>query len=304
MQNEPLRELAWLADAPLFIDGPQVTAFYEAVVAPSAHEKRITISLKNLEGKKTIIGGAAKAEIGLTDWLATVFPFISAKGEIDVKAERERQLQQERGQVIELEPISSPHRQLIYLAFHYAAQLPHRLKIVADPAKDSSWYEPEFVAELPRALVFLDFQRGAQFIPMAAEVDAGKVVLMHVEAACSFVGARENPNPPPDDKQLKGRELDAAWARYWQWYADNFHPLRAIDVIEKTVADGGRIRWIDYRVPLIGGKTVHLHVCGRGEYDTGVFAYNTVRRAWRYGMRLVGTVKSSPDINVLAMFDK
>src|SRR5215813_13052393 len=197
MQNEPLRELAWLADAPLFIDGPQVEAFYEAVVAPSAKEKRVTISLKNLEGKKTVIGGTAKAEIGLADWLASVFPFITAKGEVGVKADRERQVQEERGESIELEPISSPHRQLIYLAFHYAAHLPHRLKMIADPKKDASWYDGEFISELPRALVFLDFQPNAKFIPMAAEVNDGKVVLMHVEAACSFVGARENPNPPP-----------------------------------------------------------------------------------------------------------
>jgi hypothetical protein len=75
--------------------------------------------------------------------------------------------------------------------------------------------------------------------------------------------------------------------------------------VEKVVGDGGRIRWIDYRVPLLkDGKTAHLHVSGRGAYDTGVFAYNLIRRGFRHGLRLVGTVKSAPDINVLAIFEK
>jgi hypothetical protein len=47
-----------------------------------------------------------------------------------------------------------------------------------------------------------------------------------------------------------------------------------------------------------------LHVVGRGEFDTGVFAYNFVTRGWKYGLRVVGAIKAGPDINVLAIYEK
>ncbi len=75
--------------------------------------------------------------------------------------------------------------------------------------------------------------------------------------------------------------------------------------VERVIADGGRTRWIDYRVPVTpDGTTVHLHVCGREQYDTGTFAYNLIKRGYKHGLRLVGTLKSEPDVNVLAIFDR
>src|SRR6266566_6181534 len=52
--------------------------------------------------------------------------------------------------------------------------------------------------------------------------------------------------------------------------------------------------WIDYRVTLDTGELLHFHVVAHGDYDTGVFAYNLVRRGERYGMRIVGSLKSQP----------
>ena len=46
---------------------------------------------------------------------------------------------------------------------------------------------------------------------------------------------------------------------------------------------------------------MHLHLGARGKYDTGVFAYNLVNRTFKHGVRLVGTLKSEPDLNVLAI---
>jgi hypothetical protein len=74
-------------------------------------------------------------------------------------------------------------------------------------------------------------------------------------------------------------------------------------VIENVIGDGGRPRWIDYRVP-VGEMTLHLHVVGHGETDTGVFAYNLVKRGWKHGLRVVGSMKSEPDLNVLAIYEK
>lgn len=76
-------------------------------------------------------------------------------------------------------------------------------------------------------------------------------------------------------------------------------------VVEEAAAENGRIRWIDYRVPLTeDGDTLHLHLCPSGNYDTGTFAYNFVKRGYKHGLRLVGTLKSEPDMNVLAIYDK
>jgi hypothetical protein len=75
--------------------------------------------------------------------------------------------------------------------------------------------------------------------------------------------------------------------------------------VEEASSHKGRIRWIDYRLPVTrAGDTLHLHVCPAGRYDTGVFAYNLIKRGFKHGLRLVGTLKSEPDMNVLAIYDK
>ena len=66
-------------------------------------------------------------------------------------------------------------------------------------------------------------------------------------------------------------------------------------VIEEASQRHGRIRWIDFRLPMnSGGHTLHLHVVPAGKSDAGVFGYNFVRRAFKHGVRLVGTLKSEP----------
>lgn len=304
VEAKDLVALAWLADAPLFIDAEQVRAFYDAVVRPEAEQKKITLSLKSLEAEKTAIGAEAKATISIAKLITTVFPFLDASVEAKAQASTETQESKEETRTIELQPISSPQRQLVQLALHYALQLPSRMKIVVNPA-NPTWYDAEFIQSLPRALVFIDFPPKTAFIPMAAELNNGKVVLIYEEAAKAFTGGQENPNPRPDEGRLSEKDAREAWDRYWRWFAENFDSYHAMAAVEKTVGDGGRIRWIDYRVPLLTeGKTAHLHVSGHGEQDTGVFAYNLVRRGYRHGLRLVGTVKSAPDVNVLALFEK
>ena len=53
-------------------------------------------------------------------------------------------------------------------------------------------------------------------------------------------------------------------------------------------------RWIAYRMILPSSTTLHLDVSARGDYDTGVFAYKFIRRGERYGLRIVGSLKSKP----------
>lgn len=45
-------------------------------------------------------------------------------------------------------------------------------------------------------------------------------------------------------------------------------------------------------------------MAGRGEFDTGVFAYDLVMRGWKNGLRIVGSLRSKPGLNVLAIYTK
>jgi len=302
-----LAKLGWLADAPLFIDGEQVKGFYDAVVRPEAEEKKITLSLKSLEAEKTTVGGEVQAEVSVAKWLTTIFPFLDAKVGGKATGASEEQTASEETRTIELQPISSSQRQLVQLTLHYLLGLPSRLKIVSDPG-DPSWSEAAFIQALPRALVFIDLPPKTYFVPMAVELSNGNVIPIHEEVAKAFTGGEKNPNPRPayDLPEAKKQE---GWDRYWKWFADHFKSIAAMETVENLVREGGsRIRWIDYRVPLFSRgtfvKMAHLHVCGRGEHDTGVFAYNLIERGYRYGVRVVGTLKSDPDLNVLAIFEK
>ena len=70
--------------------------------------------------------------------------------------------------------------------------------------------------------------------------------------------------------------------------------------MEDVIGSGGRPRWIAYRAIFGSGETLHLDVSARGDYDTGTFAYYFIRRGERHGLRIVGSLKSQPALNVLA----
>ena len=294
-----ITKLGWLADAPLFIDAPQVLAFYDAVVRPETEQKKITLSLKSLESQKTTTEGELTGEVSIAKWITTIFPFLDASVGGKVGASTESERGKEEGREIELQPINSPQRQLVQLALHYIVNLPMRIRIVSNP-RDRTWSDPKFAQALPRALVFLDFPPSSAFIPMAAELGTGKVALIHE----AYLDAASQKNPRPDNRHLTPEARDTAWREYWDQFVKTFDAQTALRTIEKQAEDS-RIRWIDYRTPFSEkGKTFHLHVVGHGDYDTGVFAYNFVKRGFDHGLRLVGTLKAGDDVNVLAIFEK
>ena len=65
----------------------------------------------------------------------------------------------------------------------------------------------------------------------------------------------------------------------------------------KDVIGRGRI---DYRMTCGTGQALHRHVVAR-DSDTGVFAYDIIRRGERYGLRIMGSLKPQPSLNVLAI---
>ena len=74
--------------------------------------------------------------------------------------------------------------------------------------------------------------------------------------------------------------------------------------MEDVVGPGGRPRWIAYRMIFGTGETLHLDVTARGDYDTGIFAYYFIWRGERHRLRIVGSLKSGPTLNLLAAYDK
>ena len=98
--------------------------------------------------------------------------------------------------------------------------------------------------------------------------------------------------PVYPEKAESFEKLQQARKEYWDWFNDNFNATKAITVVEAAASENGRIRWIDYRLPLTSeGDTLHLHMSPSGTYDTGVLAYNFVKRGYTHGLRIVGTLK-------------
>lgn len=299
-QESPLdtvTSLAWLADAPLFIDKDQVASFYDAVVRPEGQQGKTVISLERFKGQTTKLEGSVEGEISVSKILTTLLPFLDIKAKVGGKGGYEQSGSQKRGETVEFSPIETPQRQLVHLALHYLTNLPDRVRIIGDPTRPG-WCNQDFISALPRALMFVDFPPRTKFIPMAAEVSAGEVVTIFDKLK---IGEACPPDPPESD--TSSPEHDAAWAEYWAWF-EKVSAKIATETVEKVIAKGGRVQWIDYRVPLPNQWPLHVHVCGRGQFDTGIFAYNLVKRGFNHGLRVVGTLKSDPDLNVLAIFEK
>ena len=295
---DTVTSLAWLADAPLFIDKDQVASFYDAVVRPEGLQGKTVISLERLQAQSAKIQGSAGGELSVSKLITTFLPFLDIKAKAEVGGDIGATDSQKRGETVEFSPIETPQRQLVQLAIHYLANQPERVRVVSNPTQPG-WYDQEFISALPRALAFVDFPPRTKFIPMAAEVADGKVVTIFDQLRVGEAGP-----PAPPESTTSTPEHDAAWSEYWAWF-EKVSSKIATETVEKVIAEKGeRIQWIDYRVPLPHQRPLHLHICGRGQFDTGTFAYKLIKRGFNHGLRIVGTLKSDPDLNVLAIFEK
>jgi len=310
------RSLAWLADAPMFIDGAQIAALYDAVLKPEYTGS--TIKLKLDESKAMEIGGKAGGEvatkIGFGEFLKAILPSAEVGAKVTAEVTASGKQQKSEGTEIELHPIDTPQRQIVQLALHYMSNLPTRVRIVSNPAAEG-WLEPEFVSALPRGLVFVDFPPRTKFVPTAAELEAGNVQPIYEKLMKDFGAAMKSKGKKvlepeyPEPAYFVGKEKKLAKAResYWNFFDERFSSTIAMEAVEAVSSGGqtGLVRWIDYRVPLgVGMPCIHLHIQGRRIYDTGTFAYQLVKRGYKHGLRVVGTMKSEPAMNVLAIFEK
>jgi hypothetical protein len=285
-------DLSWLADAPVFIDSQQVGAFYDAVVGPAFKTVQLQVSAGQNEqsGKST--------GVSLSAGLPALFPWL--KADVSADASRSKTRGRQEGQSIVLEPVENATRQLVQLCLHYLVNQQDRIRLVSDGAGMPSREE---ISTSPRMIAFIDVPPGTMFLPQAAELDSGRVVTffdplvkkLQQDGDTSPVAYPDSPGT-----EESKRQRDA----HWKWYADHWNLDRAVKATEETIGDGGRPRWIDYRMTFPDGAVLHLHVVAHGDYDTGVFAYNMIRRGERYGLRIVGSMKSQPSLNVLAVYEK
>jgi hypothetical protein len=298
--------LLWLVDAPMFIDDAQVERFYDAVVRPPTKEGLTTLELSKETADE--VKGSVKGEAGLDlGWLAQVFPFLKAKA--GGSAGMAHGTTEGSSRTVELHPIENPTRQLVQLCIYYLAKYPERA-IYADGGSGNDWDKPAIIDTLPRALLALNLP-GAQeakkralpatkLIPVAAEFTNGTVVTYFDKIRPK---AGESAPAHPD---LASADYAQQKKTYWKWYADRFEIQPSIELIEASVREQQcRIQWIDFRVPISpDGETLHLHIAARGQYDTITFAYNFIRRGYEFGIRLIGLLKTDPDLNVLAIYER
>ena len=289
-------ELLWLLDAPLFIDAKRVDAFYDAVLRPDYEGTSITLS--NSITTKTTFGGKTTVGVALP-WF----------GKAEVAASAERSRSRDHGLDTTLRPISNAYRHLLSIALHYASQQDYNRLVIADASGSRAsnsvgesilgmWTSAEFADIVPRALVFLDLPPGTKIIPTALELIYGKVQVVIDALGKRLAGSAAPEYPGSTATQL---EKDS----YFQWFTEHYIDRTALEVVESTVQEG-KISWIDFNASLAGGGPpfMHLHLAGRGEYDTGVFGYYFIVRGFTHGLRIVGTLKSGPDLNVLAVFER
>jgi hypothetical protein len=304
-------QLLWLADAPLFIDAEQVYRFHDAVVAPQAKEG--PTSVQQAKGRKQSTTGKAttqaKGAVGSSGFLSW---FLRADAEIQAGGELGGTLEWNQGDQVSTQwnPIDSPQRQLEQLVTTYLSLVRERL-LFCEPHNFNQLLTPAVAGELPRALVLLDLpgqadsekirSLGTILIPTAVEFVTGQVVTL-------FDKLKFNGSEPPayPDKPEPVESLLAKRTEYWKWFQNNFSARTAMKLVEDEVSKvKSRIQWIDYRLPLTPeGHTLHLHLVPCGKYDTGTFAYNFIKRGFKHGLRIIGTLKSEPDINVLAVYEK
>ena len=294
---DPLDELLWLGDAPLFIDELRVEAFYDAILRPETELVERTEGQSLTSSVKRVGGVEIEAAVpGLT------------KFAISGSEERERQ----EGQSVEakLRPVSNPSRHLYALALHYASAPGFTSRLLlggpgqlrdarGEPAPN--WDQDVFTSGSPRALAILDLPPGTMLMPMAFELAEGGVVPIYQELGKRLGKAAKQKPPkyPGTGAALEERN------NYFKWFADNFSSRIAMETLEQLVGKA-KLAWLDLRAPFGTDPVVYLHLslAPMGQYPTGVFGYQFIRRGTKHGVRIVGTLKTEPDVNVLAVFER
>jgi len=190
---------------------------------------------------------------------------------------------------------------LVQLTLHYMGNQPNRIRVVTCGAEVPGEAD---ISASPPMLTFLDVSPGAKFLPESVEFDGGRVVTFF-SALAEVLQPDGSSRPvayPADDTTDEGmRQRDA----HWKWYVDRWNSQEVVKAVEEVIREGGgRPQRIDYKMFFAAGEELGLRVGAHGDYDTHLFAYDLIRRGWRRGVRIIGSLKSQPVLNVLAIYEK
>jgi len=300
-----LGRLWWLTDAPMFIDDDLTQRFHDAIIWPELQKTYIEkTKFEKVTTELNInVGVEGEAEFKLPkliDWLG---PKLAAKAKLEGGGSRTST--NEEAQVVKGERIQSSERKLNDIVVEYLAEFPERLLFVDVPGGAFSNYEGELSLDAletllnspPRPLVFVNVKKEAPLFPTMAEMENGEFRPIFPTLDKKMLG-KLNPTPQYDDVDATKRST------YWAALEQNFESRIAMQELEKACSPG-RIGWIDFRILFdTAGSTGHLHIVPAGKAHAGVFGYNFVHRGYKYGCRVVATLKSGTDMNVLAIYER
>ncbi|WP_254522124.1 hypothetical protein [Natrinema caseinilyticum] len=280
----------WLLDPPHFIDDHYIELFYNSVIRPEVkREESWEMEFTEETAREVSRGLGGRINIG-----QLVGGLSSLLGEFTVEASCKNMFisKEKQKHIIELTPVETPQQQLVQLLADYLSQYPSRLFFINDVGVDKDWRRTENITQTPREMVFWDLPSEddadlydipkTKLLPMAIEFSSGRIEVLHNKLR---IPKRDKPS--------------------WRQYIRYFDCDDCINAVETaTDRESGDIRWIDFRVPLSDEKTARLHFEPRGKYHAGKFAHNLIRMSLKHGLRIIGTVKTEPDIHVLAAYRK
>lgn len=294
----------FLVDAPMFIDASLIDRFHDAVIRPDniVVSESETKGAKEEAGRKLGVQGKGKGEIPFVVGLAL-------QGNFEHRFKRENSASLSR----EFDIPRTPERLLEEIVAFYLAHFPERVlrvdpiaklvsTAVANSSADYTTLDATCETPGPRPIVLIDVPRGTKIMPMAGEFQDGKVDVIS-DALISKLSTADEPLERFEFKMDVTKK-----AERWAELVSRFDARIAMHVLEEAGQkhDGSRFEWIDFRMAWGDGGSpspLHLHVVPNGKYSMGTFAYAFVRRGHGNGVRIVGTLKTGGDINVLAIYE-
>lgn len=306
-RTRDLKNFWFLVDAPMLSDDSLIERLHDAVLRPER--------ILEEDVERTNKTAATKRQYGLEGKKKGEVPFVfemALKGTFRHDVSHSDSTGHDRKHSIP----RTPERLLEEVVAFYLRYFPNRV-LTVDPVagtvqavgvegdKGYAYLDEICNQPGPRPIVVLDCPAGSKFIPMAAEFVDGDVVVI-VDALADAFSTPEEPLPRFGRTRLVEKP---ARIKIWQAQISAFKGREAMYVLEDTGKSKGgqRIQWIDFRLPWqdqADPSPLHLHVVPGGRYSMGTFAHAFINRGFHQGARIVGTLKSGGDINVLAIYER
>lgn len=306
LKNRQVRlgKLWFLIDIPLFIDTVGIGQLFDAMVRPewqasSRVRTQVEADAASVKGK-----GEVASKSGIPVFL---------QGEVKLGLEGELKNERSVSQAMNEENNRSPEMNLEKIVNRYVNDFPDRILFASetlDSATDMNgdprtWADIDKLLTEPgiRPLIVMDLNEGVHLMPMFAETIDGQDVPMY-ERLIEALGIKRTIGRYPQRPGDSSDSFEPENIAYWDAIDDAFDSILAVRVVESARA---RLHWIDYRLRTKNAKgttPMHLNILARGGYANGTFAYQFIRRADNYGIRMIGTLKRGKDVNVLGIYER